>query len=149
MKFRGWFEGSDELMRKIITRIHGLTKDQQEMEEYDRCYSCQLFNDRYNRWDIKYDQLGNYIPQDMRKPLYHDPIGKEIIDTVSSFVFGTDKFPSIVFKTFKDIYPNHDLIKRAIENGELKEEKVNKLNEYQKNKLKINLADKKVCFWNP
>lgn len=144
MKYRGWFEGPDALMRKIITRLHGLTPEQQLYEQYDRCYNCQLFDDRYDRWDITYDQWGNYIPQDMRKPLYHDPIGKEIVDTISAFVFGTDKFPSIVFKSFQDLYPNHDLIEKAIDNGEIKEEKVKELDEKKLNKLKIKLSNQQL-----
>lgn len=145
MKFRGWFKGPDELMRNIIIKLNGLSSEQRILEDYERCYSCQLFDDRNFSWDMTHSKMtGEYIPQEYRKPLYHDPVAKEIVDTIASFIFGTDKFPSIVFKAFQDLYPNHDLIQRAIDNGELKEEKVKNLNEAQLKKLKIKLSNQQI-----
>lgn len=142
MKYRGWFEGNDEIMRKIIIKLHSLSPEQRMLDEYERCYSCHLFDGRAYDWSQDFsDYTGEYIKQDKRKPHFEDPIGKEIIDTISAFVFGSDKFPSIAFKAMQDIYPKEDLFERAIDDGTLKEEKLKELNDREKKKLKVDLCN--------
>lgn len=144
-KFRGYFEGKDEIMRRIIVRLHGLPPDLKELEEYEQCYTGHLFADKHVPWSTEYDPYtGNMILEKNRKPYFCDPIGKEIIDTISAFVFGSDKFPSISFKTTKNIYKNEDLVERAIERGDLDEDKLDDLSERELKKLNIRLCNEEL-----
>lgn len=145
MKFRGLFEGNDEIMRRMIVRLHGLPPELKELEEYEQCYTGHLFADKTIPWSMEYDQYtGNMILEKQRKPYFCDPIGKEIIDTISAFVFGSDKFPSISFKTTKNIYLDEDLQERAIDRGDLDEEKINDMDDKQKKKLDIRLCNEEL-----
>jgi len=145
MRYYGYNKGSGEIMREIVVKLHGLSKEQKIKEDYDRCYSGSLFSDVSLPWDTEYDSIGQYIPQARRKPSFENPIGKEIIDSFASGIFGADKFPSILVKTFKDIYPSTDLIQVAIEKGELKQEKVDEMTDYQKKMLKIRLCNDELA----
>ena len=144
MKFRGWFEGTDEIMRKIIVKLHGLSPDQLELENYDRCYNSKLFDDRKIDWSMMYNQYnGTYINKDFRKPHFQDPIGKEIIDSVSAFIFGSDKFPTIAFKAMSDVY-DEDLVERAIEKGEIESEKVDEMSDIERRNLEVDLCNEEL-----
>lgn len=145
MRFKGvWSDPSgDNQMRRIIVKLHGLPPEIQALETYERCYTNKLFVERGGSWSREYSQ-GSYIPPNARKPDFQDPIGKEIIDSIAAFVFGSDKFPSIAIKVTKDIYPDVDLIQNAINKGELDEEKVKGMKEPEKKRLKIRLCNEEV-----
>lgn len=145
MRYRGLFEGHDDIMRRIIVKLHGLTPYQREIEDYERCYNGTLFSeDNRTPWDIEYNMIGDYIPQDRRKPNYKPPLGREIIDSFAAGIFGGDKFPSIAVSSTKDLYPNTDLIALAIERGTLKKEKVDAMSDEEKRRLKVKLSTEEI-----
>lgn len=113
------------------------------LDEYERCYTGELFCDRGTPWEIEYDAMGNYIPQSMRKPSFTDHIAKEIVDSVTAQVFGSERFPTINIKTTKDIYKGIDLFKIDDERGEIDEdERVE--NEQFPTRFKIKLCNENL-----
>lgn len=131
----------DALMRKILLNLYGLPPEIQQLDEYERCYSCHLFQDKNIPWDKSYDIRGQYVPQSMRKPEFVAPIGKQIVDTLSANVFGYDKYPDIVVKTAKDIYDGVDVIEKAIEFGYLDQEDVDGLSDKQLRSLRMKMVN--------
>lgn len=99
MRFKGLFprQGDrDTLMRHISVNLNGLTPEQRELDEFERCYTCTLYEERYSPWHLNYDpRTGDHIPYEYRKPAFVDPLAKEIVDTLTASIFGHDKFPSI------------------------------------------------------
>lgn len=131
-------------MKRIIVDLTRLSPAAKKLDEYERCYNCNLFIDRKTPWEMDYDSQGNYVPQKFRKPSFEDPIAKEIVDSTTASIFGYNKFPIITFKTTKDIYEETDLIQKELECGELDEEDINDLDEREKKKLKIKLSNEQL-----
>lgn len=135
----------DDLERRIIIKLHGLDKYERQIEDFERCYDNTLFRHLNREWDKVWDKYsGTKISQKNRKPLFSENIGKEIVDTLSSFIFGSDKFPKIVYKTNKDLYKKTNLIDRAIENGDVEEDCLKDKSKKEKIKLEKKLSNNEI-----
>lgn len=148
MKFRGWFEDKDNLMRNIFLSLYGTTERFRELDELERCYDGDLFQGAAYEWIQDWDALNQRIPNENKKPIFKAQIAREIVDTLSASIFGYSNFPEISITTKKDIYPNRDLIKEAIEDGRLDEDDICDMSKSELKKLKINLCNdelKKLC----
>lgn len=141
MKFRGWYEDRDYLMRHITYNMYGTTEGYRILDEYERCYTNQLYDGATYDWSQDWDHLNKRIQNKDKMPQYKSPIGKDIVDTLSSNVFGYSNFPEISIVTKKDIYPKRDLIKEALDEGLLDEDDLEGLSNSEKRKLKINLCN--------
>ena len=99
MRFKGiWSDTGDELMRRIIVKLHSLPPEIRELEIYERCYNNSLLSADPNAtlpWELEYDSLGNFVPQGMRKPNFKDPLPREIVDNLTSAIFGSDHYPAL------------------------------------------------------
>lgn len=134
-------------MRNIILKLHGLPPEKQAIEVYDRCYRGDMFMDRQVPWEREFNLSGEYISQDARKPRFQDNIGREIVDTIASFVFSSDKFPSIGVKTEVDVYEGIDLVKKYIdEDRVLKSRKpeIDSMTKEEKKRLQIEFSNSEL-----
>ena len=83
--------------RQIIIKTELLSEKQKKRLEWQRCYEGKLFDDqnRTYKWGTQADFFGNEIDRDRWKPLYVPSIAKDMVKTLSSYLVGKDKFPSI------------------------------------------------------
>lgn len=83
--------------RQIIIKQELLSEKQKCYLKWQRCYEGKLFDDhsRTYKWGTQADFHGNEIDRDRWKPLYVPSIAKDMVKTLSSYLVGKDKFPTI------------------------------------------------------
>lgn len=97
-------------MRNIILNAFQARPEQIEMDDYEKCYYGTYFKNRPFPWDKPFTDDGVVVPQSSRRPLFVDPIAKEIIDSVAADVFGYDKFPTIRIASLQNNHDEDDLL---------------------------------------
>lgn len=96
--------------RNIILKKEFMTKTQERLLSYQKCYEGKLFDEECRRypWGQQMDFFGNEISQDRWKPQYMPSIARELVETVSAYLTGKDKFPSVTVEASSEI-PFSDL----------------------------------------
>lgn len=84
--------------RQLVIKKEYLTPFQKEILEYQACYDGRLFDDKKRKypWGQQYDPDRDLdIERDQWIPRFIPGLAKELVQTLSSYLTGRDKFPSI------------------------------------------------------
>lgn len=113
--------GAEE--KKILIRNEYLTDYQKNLLDAQRAYDGCLFDGDPNRryeWGTRLDSRGNDVERDWWKPRFMPSLAKDLVKTVSSYLTGKDKFPTIhpIGKAEFEVKPGNGEAKKTPEEQE-------------------------------